>query len=61
MFVKKTFDLMGHDYVELPLKTKIDSDDRKWLEQSKSRYLKQFDDNERANLILSRTEKQLKN
>ena len=57
--IKKAFNLMGDDIVELStekdvLKSKIGSYDEKWLEESKSKMLKQIDDEKRANLIMSR-------
>ena len=63
--IKNVFDLMGHDMVELstenePLKIQIISYDRKWLEESKAKLLKQLKDQKRANLIMSRMEKQMK-
>ena len=55
---------MGDDIVELSsendaLKNKIGSCDEKWLEESKAKLIKQFDDEKRANLILSRMKKQM--
>ena len=63
--IKKAFDLMGDDIVELStesesLKSKIRSYDEKWLEESKTKLLKQMDDEKRANLIMSRMQKQMK-
>ena len=51
--IKKAFILMGNDIVELPrenetLKNKIGSYDEKWLEESKTKLLKQFDEEKRA-------------
>ena len=62
--VKKTLNLLGNDIVELStkndaLKNKIGSYDEKWLEESKNKMLKQIDDEKRANLIMSRTKKQM--
>ena len=62
--IKKTFDLLGDDIVDLStkndaLKNKIGSFDEKWLEESKNKMLKQIDDEKRANLILSRMKKQM--
>ena len=56
---------MGEDIVELfredePLRNKIASCGKKWLDQSKAELLKQIDDGKRANLIMSRMEKQMK-
>ena len=50
--IKKAFDLMGYDIVELStknkdLENKTGSYNEKWLEESK-----QFDDDRRANLIM---------
>ena len=47
--IKKAFDLLGDDIVELStendaLKNKISSYDEKWLEESKNKMLKQIDD-----------------
>ena len=47
--IKKTFHLLDADIVELhreseSLKNKIRSYDEKWLEESKAKLLKQFDD-----------------
>ena len=62
--IKKAFNLMGDDIVELStendaLKNKIGSYDEKWLEESKNKMLKQFDDEKRANLTMSRMKKQM--
>ena len=62
--VKKAFDLMGDDIVDLStekdaLKTKIGDYDEKWLEESKNKKLKQIDNEKRANLIISRMNKQM--
>ena len=56
---------MGDDIVEIStenasLKNKIGSDDEKWLEETKGKVLKQFNDEKGANLIRSRMEKQMK-
>ena len=63
--IKKAFDLMGDDIVELStendaLKSKIGSYDENWLEESKTRLLKQIMNERRAILILSRRQKQMK-
>ena len=60
--IKKDFALMGDGIVELfsekeKLRGKIDE---KWFEESTSKPLKQFDDRKRANLIMSKMEKQMK-
>ena len=62
--IRKAFFLMGDDIVELStendaLKNKIGSYDKKWLEDSKNKMLKQIDDEKRANLIMSRLKKQM--
>ena len=63
---KKDFDLMVDDIVELStkndaLKNKTGAFDEKWLEESKAKVLKQIEVQKRANLIMSRMEKQIKN
>ena len=62
--IKKTFDLLGDDIVDLStendaLKNKIGDYDEKWLEESKNKMLNQIDDEKRANLIMSRMKKQM--
>ena len=62
---KKAFDLMGDDIVQLSteiesLKKQIGFYDGKLLEEFKAKLLKQIDDEERANLIKSRMQKQVK-
>ena len=62
--IKKAFNLMGDDIVELStqndaLKSKIRSYDEKRLEESKNKMLKQIDGEKRANLIMSRMKKQM--
>ena len=52
MPIKKTFDLMGDDIVDLStendtLKNKIGSYDKKWLQETKEKLLKQIDDEKR--------------
>ena len=51
--IEKNFDLICDDIVQLStknesLKIKIASYDEKWLKESKTRLLKQFDDGKRA-------------
>ena len=63
--IKKCFDLMGDDKVELStenesLKNKIGCYDGKWLEESKSKLVKQMNGEKRASLMMSRLEKQMK-
>ena len=55
---KKAFNLMGDDMIELStendaLKDKTSSYDEKWLEESKTKLLKQIYDEKRENLIMS--------
>ena len=62
--IKKAFNLLGDDIVDLStendaLKNKIGSYDEKWLEASKTKMIKQIDDEKRANLIMSRTKQQM--
>ena len=62
--IKKAFNLMGDDIVELStendaLKNKIGSYDERWLEESKLKLLKEIDDEKRANIIMSRMKKQM--
>ena len=64
--IKKAFDLIGDDIVGLSaendaLKNKRGPYDEKWLEESKTKVLKQIDNDKRANLINSRLENQIKN
>ena len=61
--IKKAFDLMGDDIVELStenetLKAKIGSYIEKWFEESKAKLLKQIDDQKKANLFMSRMKKE---
>ena len=63
---EKVSDLMGDDIVELrtkngSLENKIGSNDEQWLEESKTKLLKQIDHEKRANLVMSRMRKQSKN
>ena len=63
--IKKAFDLMGEDIVELntenePLKNKTGPYDEQWSEESKAKLLKQIDNGKTANLILSSLQKQMK-
>ena len=59
---KKAFDRMGDNIVELSvengsLKNQIGEYDKKMLEESKAKLLKQIDDEKRANIIMSRIKK----
>ena len=63
--IKKAFDLMRDDLVELSTendasKNRKGSYDQQWLEESKAKLLKQIDDEKRANLIMVRMKKQMK-
>ena len=62
--IKKAFNLMGDDIIELStendaLKIKIGSYDERWLEESKTKLLKEIDDEKRANIIMSSMKKQM--
>ena len=62
--IKKAYNLMGDDIVELStendaLKNKIGSYDKRWLEESKLKLLKEIDGEKRANIIMSRMKKQM--
>ena len=62
--IKKAFNLMGDDIVELStendaLKNKIGSYNERWLEESNLKLLKEIDDEKRANLIMFRMKKQM--
>ena len=62
--IKKAFNLLGDDIIELSvendaLKNQIGNYDQKWLEESKGKLLKDINDEERANLIMSRMKKQM--
>ena len=61
---KRAFDLLGDDILEVstendPLKNRIGDYDEKRLQESKDRLLKQIEDEERTNLIMSRMKKQM--
>ena len=62
--IKKAFNLLGVDIVELStendaLKNKIVSYDQQCLEESKAKLLKQISNEKTANLIMSRMKKQM--
>ena len=62
--IKEAFTLMGNDIVDLSTendasKEKIGDYDEKWIQESKEKLLKDIDDEKRANLIMSRMEKQM--
>ena len=62
--IKIAFNLLGDDIVELStendaLKNKIGDYDEKWLQESKAKLLKEFNDEKRSNLIMSRMKKQM--
>ena len=62
--IEKAFNLLGDDMVEFStenetFKYKIVSYDKKWLEESKAKLLKQTDDEKTVNLILFRTKNQM--
>ena len=63
--IKKSFDLMGDDIVELStkndvLKNRIGAYEEKWSEEAKAKLLKQIDDDKRANLIMASMQKKMK-
>ena len=62
--IKQAFNVLGDDIIELgvendALKNQIGDFDQKWLEESKSKLLKDINDEKRANLIISRMNKQM--
>ena len=60
--IKKAFNSMGDDILGLEnesLKNQIGDNDKKWLQESKTKLLKDIGDEKRANLIMSRTKKQM--
>ena len=62
--IKKAFNLMGDDIVELSteneaLKIQIGDYYQKWIDESKAKMLKQIDDEKRANLLISRMTKRM--
>ena len=62
--IEKAFDLMGEDIVNFSsendaLKIKIRSYDETWLEKSKTKLLKQINEENRANLFMFRMKKQM--
>ena len=62
--IKKAFNVLGDDIIELStendvLKNQIGEYDQKWLEESKTKLLKDINVEKRANLIMSRMKKQM--
>ena len=62
--IKKAFNLLADDIIELStendvLKNQIGEYDQKWLEESKTKLLKDINDKKRADLIMSRMKKQM--
>ena len=62
--IKKAFNILGDDIIELStendvLKNQIGEYDQKWLDESKAKLLKDINDEERANLIMSRMKRQM--
>ena len=62
--IKEAFTLMGNDIADLStendaLKEKIGDYDKKWLQESKEKLLKDINNEKRANLIMSRMKKQM--
>ena len=63
--IRKALSLMSDHIVELStenetLNNKLGSYDENWLEESTAKLLNQLDDEKRVNLIISRTQKQMK-
>ena len=63
--ITKAFNLLADDVVEIStenesLKNRIGSHDEKWLEEANAKLLKQIADEERATLLRSTMEKQMK-
>ena len=61
---KKAFNLIGDDVVELSvenesLKNQIGEYDEKWFQESKTKLLKENNDEKSANLIMPRMKKQM--
>ena len=62
--IKKAINVLGDDIIELStendvLKNQLGEYDQKWLEESKTKLLKDMNDEKRANLIMSRMKKQM--
>ena len=62
--IKKAFNLMGDGIVDFTvendaLKNQIGDYDKKWLQESKTKLLKDIDDEKRSNLIMTRMKKQM--
>ena len=62
--IKKAFNLLGDDIVDASsendaLKNKTGDYDENWLEKSKSKMLKEIDDEKIANIIMSRMKKHM--
>ena len=62
--IKKAFNVLGDDIIELStendvLKNQIGKYDEKWLQESKTKLLKDIDDKKRADLIMFRMKKQM--
>ena len=62
--IKKAFNVLGDDIIELStendvLKNQIGEYDKKLLEESKAKLLKDINDEKRANIIMARMKKQM--
>ena len=62
--IKKAFNVLGDDIIELStendvLKNQIGEYDEKWLQESKTKLLKDIDDKKRVDLIMFRMKKQM--
>ena len=62
--IKKAFNVLGDDIIELStendvLKNQIGEYDEKWLQESKTKLLKDIDDKKRVDLLMFRMKKQM--
>ena len=62
--IKKAFNILGDDIIELStendvLKNQIGDYNQKWLDESKTKLLKDINDEKRANIIMARMKKQM--
>ena len=62
--IKKAFNILGDDIIELStendvLKNQIGNYNQNWLDESKTKLLKDINDEKRANIIMTRMKKQM--
>ena len=62
--IKKAFNVLGDDIIELStendvLKYQIGEYDEKWLQETKTKLLKDINDEKRSNIIMARMKKQM--